>query len=119
MMLRAVMNYLSRMSASILKYQATEREILSWLDKQGYLTSSAQFQELELHAIQAPGWLQIFRFRLEVKNRTRQQLLLFGALRSDERYGAPRIRIFESVHERNLILSEWSEGLIVRKSSRR
>jgi hypothetical protein len=74
---------------------------------------------VELHAIKAPGWLQIFRFQLEVKSRLGQNVLFYGALRSDERYGESKILVFDTAGERDQQLTEWSAGLIVRRTRKR
>jgi|688.fasta_scaffold01940_17 hypothetical protein len=118
-MFRKILESLTRLTSSIVRHHSIEREILAWLEKKGYRSQSTQFHEVELHAIQAPGWLQIFRFHIEVKNNSLQLVQLYGALRSDERYGASRIQLFEVSVERDLQLNEWSEGLIVRRAKKR
>ncbi|MEM9940771.1 MAG: hypothetical protein AAF939_04205 [Planctomycetota bacterium] len=45
--------------------RVTEKDIRDWLPSRGYESRSAKISELDLYAIQRPGWLQIFRFRLK------------------------------------------------------
>lgn len=42
--------------------RATEQEIREWLSAHGYDGPSAEFGELDLHAVEAPGWVQVYRF---------------------------------------------------------
>lgn len=118
-MLRRLLQSISKLFNSVIRHHSVEREIQRWLDGNGYLGSSVAFHELDLYAIQAPGWLQVFRFRLQVKNLSRQEVQLFGVLRSDERFGASKIRVFDQMHLRDRQLEEWSTGLIVRRARTR
>lgn len=49
--------------------RSTEADVRSWLNKNGFVGKTAKFSELELHAIQRPGWVQVFRFCVRVKYR--------------------------------------------------
>lgn len=49
--------------------RSTETDVRSWLNKNGFVGKTAKFSELELHAIQRPGWVQVFRFCVRVKYR--------------------------------------------------
>lgn len=93
--------------------RVTEKDIRNFLDRNGYFGRSAQFEELELHAIERPGWLQVFRFKVKAKSSSDGALvLLFGAVRDDERFKLNEIRIFENINLRDRTLFQWSEGLM-------
>ncbi|MDA7918480.1 hypothetical protein N9X53_07275 [Mariniblastus sp.] len=47
--------------------RSTEADVRSWLNDNGFVGKTAKFEELELHAIQRPGWVQVFRFCARVK----------------------------------------------------
>ena len=49
--------------------RTTESDVRTWLNKNGFVGKSAKFNELELHAIQRPGWVQVFKFCARVKCR--------------------------------------------------
>lgn len=49
--------------------RTTESDVRTWLNKNGFVGNSAKFNELELHAIQRPGWVQVFKFCARVKCR--------------------------------------------------
>jgi hypothetical protein len=118
-MLPSIFNFLKDFSDKLIRHHSIEREILRWLDRNGFRSASARFNEVELFAIKSPGWLQVFRFQVEVMAADGQQAILFGALRSDERFGASKICAFKDLRDRDRQLREWSDGLIVRRSARR
>ncbi|MEM9702663.1 MAG: hypothetical protein AAF907_09485, partial [Planctomycetota bacterium] len=63
-----------------------EHDLRSWLDDSGRYGRSAEVEELELVAVQRPGWVQVFRFRLRAKDReTGDWEELRGLARDDER----------------------------------
>lgn len=97
---------------SFISNKSTEKDIRDWLSKNGFLGKSAEFSEIELHAIKRPGWLQVFRFEVRVKNDQQECQQLFGAVRCDERYGRPDVIVSRELCERDAQLTEWSQGLI-------
>lgn len=99
--------------------KAAEKDIRDWLSQNGFRGKSAKFTELELHAIQRPGWLQIFRFELQAFTADSLQVQLFGAMHADERYGRPKIVVHEDVTMRDEQLADWSAGLITQRRHRR
>ena len=66
----------------------------------------------QLNAIERPGWLQVFRFSVRAKSKTGEWVLLFGAMRDDERFRHCKIQCFEKSSQRDLLLDRWSDGLI-------
>lgn len=97
---------------SFIGNKSTEKDIRDWLSQNGFLGKSADFAEIELHAIKRPGWLQVFRFDVRVKDAQREWQHLFGAVRCDERYGNPKMCVSRDLDERDSQLAEWSENLI-------
>lgn len=104
---------------SFIGYKVSEKEIRDWLSQNGYNGKSAKFAELELHALQRPGWLQIFRFTITLATAEIRKLQLFGAMHSDERFGPPKIFVFEDKAARDAQLDDWSRGLITHRQSRK
>jgi hypothetical protein len=106
------------MFGKLIKNGSAEKDIRDWLSRNGYYGASARFQEVELHAIQRPGWLQIFRFSVAAKTTEGEWQDLFGLLRDDDRYRRLEVRVFEVEPQRNELLDEWSAGLLIRRPSR-
>ena len=104
---------------SFIGNKSAEKEIRDWLSQNEYCGKSAKFTEIELHAIKRPGWLQVFRFELRTVTAEHENVQLFGAMRSDERYGKPTIAVREDLVSRDTQLAEWSEGLITQRRQRK
>ncbi len=47
--------------------RSTEADVRTWLNENGFVGKTAKFNLLELHAIQRPGWVQVFKFCARVK----------------------------------------------------
>ncbi|MEM8732587.1 MAG: hypothetical protein AAGG44_00090 [Planctomycetota bacterium] len=90
------------------------------LDSQGFYGDTARFENLRLAAVQRPGWLQVFVFSVEVRERSERNssVQLHGIVRQDERYNKTDIRTFSAKYERNSLFSEWSEDLIRLRGAR-
>lgn len=99
--------------------RVSEKDVRDWLSENGYDGKSAQFMEMELHAIQRPGWLQIFRFEFTGLSTASQRVHLWGAMRSDERYGRPAIFVYSDESSRDAQLADWSAGLITHRRRKR
>jgi len=95
----------------------TELDIRNWLDKNGYFGRTASFEELELHAIRRPGWLQIYRFTVITKSHQGPSTRLFGTVRDDETETSIQkktvVKTFADVESQSRQLDSWSAGLIV------
>lgn len=89
--------------------RVTEKDLRQWLDNNGYDGCSARFQELELHAIKRPGWIQVFRFAVHTRFGG-SPLLLFGVVRDDERRGM-QVFVDKKLSARQSRLAEWSAGM--------
>ncbi|MFK7767777.1 MAG: hypothetical protein AB8B55_11190 [Mariniblastus sp.] len=104
--------------------RVTEHDIRNWLDESGMIGRTAVITELELHAIKRPGWVQVFRFCVRVKQRpedddedsTPPWVDRVGVVLDDERKKSQnsktKIWLFESEEEQIEKLAEVSEGLI-------
>ena len=92
--------------------KTAEKDIRDFLSENGYYGKSAKFTELEIHAIKRPGWLQVFRFTVEAKSVDDEWVMLFGAMKDDERFKLNEIQLFENFNRRGHQLSTWSEGLL-------
>ena len=103
---------------SLIGNKASEKNIRDWLSENGFLGGSAKFTEIELHAIKRPGWLQIFRFEFSGLTNDSERVKLYGAMRSDERYGKPAIVVFDDLADRGAQLDFWSDGLITQPGRR-
>ena len=96
----------------IIGNKVAEKDIREFLNKHGYFGRSARFEELELHAIQRPGWLQVFRFCVQAKTIDDEWLTLYGAMKDDERFKMLEIELFDNINRRDHLLVSWSEGLM-------
>ena len=109
--------------------RATEKDIRDWLTNNGYYGRTANFLQLELHAIQRPGWKQVYRFSVEAKKQVGDdepeaghspgRETLYGVVRDDERNEIRRkeaasICVFTDEDECEDFLASCSEGMLVR-----
>ncbi len=103
--------------------RVTELEIRHWLNASGYAGNAARFIELELHAIERPGWLQIYRFEVQVRPRIESDSgnisdwqTRLGVVRDDERCSSQADRLQISIYSDRAAqaskLAELSAGLI-------
>ena len=89
-----------------------EKDLRHYLSQHGYWPNSAEFSDLELAAIQRPGWVQVFTFEVKAKRESGEWDQLHGVCRDDERYKQFDVELFETNRERDAILADWSTGLI-------
>jgi len=89
--------------------KVTEAEIRRWLVEQGYEARAAKFDEVDLVAIERPGWVQVFRFQLTTGKNKGERGALFGAVRDDGRRGG-RFFASRSRGERDRRLDEADYG---------
>ena len=96
----------------MLANKTAEKDIRDFLNDRGYYGRTARFEEIELHAVQRPGWLQIIRFSVRAKSVSRNEwVMLFGVMKDDERFKLCDIRCFEKLNQRWIVMEKWSEGL--------
>jgi len=105
--------------------RVTEKDIRDWLDSNRYVGATASITDLELHAIQRPGWVQVFSFEVKVTSANEFEVddirrQKFGVVLDDERNrkleDRTKIWIFESENERDRKLEEVSKDMIIRNS---
>ena len=94
-----------------------EHDLRAWLDSAGHYGRSAELEELELAAVQRPGWVQVFRFRVRAKHKdSGEWRTLRGLCRDDERAkrkaDRTSYRLTTSDEDHAAAFAEWSEGLI-------
>ena len=94
-----------------------ERDLRDWLDEHDHYGRSAEVEELELAAVQRPGWVQVFRFRVKAKHKASAEWReLRGLIRDDERAKkkadrtAYRLTDGDAAHD--AAFAEWSDGLL-------
>ncbi|QDT14463.1 hypothetical protein [Alienimonas californiensis] len=100
-----------------------EHDLRAWLEASDHYGRSAEVEELELIAVQRPGWVQVFRFRVRAKNRTTGEWdVLRGLARDDERAKrkadrtAYRLTADDAAHD--AAFAEWSDGLLTLRGAR-
>lgn len=99
------------LSVGIIGNRVTEQDVRNYLTELGFHGNSAKFDELELVAIEPPGWLQIFRFTVHVSRDEQRRECFHGLVRDDERHGL-QVRLYSDETERAEQQAVWSEGLI-------
>lgn len=109
---------------SLIRNRTTEKDVRAWMDKNGFHGNSATITELELHAVQRPGWLQIFSFQARVKSHQPSEdpwQEMFGVVKDDERRRGEmktQVELFTSREQQSEKLQQWSEGLIEKPNQR-
>ena len=116
--------------------RVTEKDIRDWLDANGFVGRTAKINDLELHAIERPGWVQVFEFQMRSKIRPTQistyqdeeseaelepaWLDRFGVVLDDERKRTQSLRtqiwVFEDREGQQAKLESVSQGMLVRNS---
>lgn len=98
-----------------IRNRVTEIDLQNYLASRGFDGQSAEFAELELAAIERPGWLQIFVFDVRVLDSSGNWQRFLGVCRDDERHSRFDVELFDHESDRDRTLEEWSEGLITGK----
>ena len=92
--------------------KVTEKDIRDYLTENGYYGRSAVIRDLNLTAVQRPGWIQVFQFEVRAKSVEGEWRDLFGTCRDDE--AAEEFNVFLSPDrsDRDGQVATWSEGLL-------
>lgn len=91
----------------------TEQDIREHLDANGFCGASAQLRDVELVAIERPGWVQIYRFEVDATDSEETRRRFFGVLKDDQRSAAyPKISLFDTEEQRRPLLQQYSHGLL-------
>lgn len=92
------------------------------MDRNGFYGNSADIRDLELYAIERPGWLQVFRFEVRVKSRAESEepwSEMFGVVKDDERRRGDKktqVEMFPTAQQQADKLQQWSQGLIAKSN---
>jgi len=115
---------------NLLRNRVTEKDVRAWMDRNGFYGGSADIQDLELYAVQRPGWLQIFSFQVRVKSRENSErpgdhdqpwTALFGVVKDDERRRGDmktQVELLPTAEQQAQKLEQWSRGLITKSNQR-
>lgn len=93
------------------------------LRRRGYAAQSAKTRDVRLAAVERPGWVQVYSFRVETtaggaEAAARREVVLFGVSREDVRTSKIAVHLAEDPACWRRQLDEWSDGLVVRRTSR-
>ena len=92
------------------------------MDRNGFYGNSADIRDLELYAIERPGWLQVFRFKVRGKSRAESEepwSEMFGVVKDDERRRGDKktqVEMFPTAQQQADKLQQWSQGLIAKSN---
>lgn len=96
------------------------KDIRAELVRRNFNARSAKISNVELVAIQRPGWLQVFSFELRAFEVDREESVSqFGLCRDDESAKTFELQLFDTQGDRTAVLDEWSIGMIRRDRGRR
>ena len=110
--------------------RVTEKDIRDWLDANGFVGTTARINDLELYAIERPGWVQVFEFQARLKAAGQDRgfeaevepgwIERFGVVLDDERKRTDSLRtqvwIFEDKQAQQAKLESVSDGMLLRNS---
>lgn len=96
----------------MLRNRCTEKDLRDWFSRQGWNGQSGRFDEVELVAIQRPGWLQVYRFSGTMLDPNDEKQIICGYCRDDERYGVFEVVYRDSFQDLHAIFAEWTSGLV-------
>jgi len=93
-----------------------ERQIRRFMKDKGYGASRYDLRELDLVAVERPGWKQIFRFELDLRPPHGDPVHKIGIAYDDHRSHC-EIQLLDNESEYRQRLSEWGEGMILKRFS--
>ncbi|MCO6047913.1 hypothetical protein NG895_28750 [Aeoliella sp. ICT_H6.2] len=93
-----------------------EQAIRDELVRHRYPRQASRIEDAQMVAIERPGWVQVWQFRVET-NRDGEPVTLYGAVRDDGRHGT-EVELSIDPQPVAKQLAVWSEGLIVRLRAR-
>ena len=99
--------------------RVTEKDLRDWLTEQGFAGQFAKLNELELHAIEPPGWVQVFRFCVDMRSRGKEEPrpleTYWGIILDDERKSKPDrtiVQLFQKQQQQLRALNDLPENMI-------
>ena len=96
---------------SLIGNRVTEKDVRDFLTDRGLSGSTARFDYLKLVAIERPGWIQIFAFRVATCDISGAKRTFFGVVRDDER-NRTEIRLEDTAEAQEKVIHSWSKDLI-------
>lgn len=93
-----------------------EQAIRDELVRSGYPRQASQIVDARMVAIERPGWVQVWRFRVET-TRDKQPVTLHGAARDDGRHGTA-VFLSRDPQPAAKQVAAWSVGFVVRRPPR-
>lgn len=98
-------------------YAITELRLRRHLTTLGWSGVDARFRELELVAVERPGWVQFFEFDVSIERLPEdadddpETVRLVGVCRDDERF-TTEVRLASSAEDLDEILADWAANAI-------
>lgn len=103
----------------IIANKCTEKDLRDHLTEIGYFGRSAKFLNLELKAIERPGWVQVFKFQVQAKHKNGDWEEHFGICRSDERSNTFEVQLFGGQDVQDTAFRHKSKDMITHDRSPR
>ena len=85
------------------------------LRRQGLAVQQSATRDVQLIAIERPGWVQVRSFYVETYDQEKQPVTVLGLARDDGRQEKIDVLLTDRVAEFEQRREEWSEGLIRRR----
>ncbi|QDV74234.1 hypothetical protein [Botrimarina mediterranea] len=102
--------------------------IRAQLRRSGYAVHASQTRDVHLAAVERPGWVQVWTFRVETHRMSaapnaqvpnaREPVLLYGVSLNDGRKTGTKVLLTEDEPTRRQQLEAWAEGLLRRPERR-
>jgi len=97
-----------------LRNRSTEKDLRDWFSRQGWDGQSGRFEELELVAIQRPGWVQVYQFSGTMLDPDDQKQEIYGYCRDDERRRQFEVVYGDSYSDLHANFKEWTSELVTK-----
>ncbi len=95
-----------------------ELAIRAQVKADGYSTRNSKITNFRVAAMERPGWVSIFEFRVELKDDPDNPMTLYGVARDDSR-SKTKVHLYEDLNLRDQQRVAWSEGMILAPYLRR
>ncbi len=107
--------------------------IRAQLRRCGYAVHASRTRDVHLAAVERPGWVQVWTFRVEThrmsespnaqgsnarERQAREPVLLYGVSLNDGRKTGTKVVLTEDEPSRRQQLEEWAEGMLRRPERR-
>jgi len=92
--------------------KVTERDLRDYLSSNGFYGRSARISDLNLAAVERPGWVQVFRFHVRAKRVDGDWEEHFGLVRTDERHDVFDVQLFAGEADRQSSFERDTRGTI-------